>query len=83
MNDEPFDEALRNQIETSKKLREELSKKNEEVYKLRDNHALLKTELDNLKSESDIAKLKFISDKKNIQVSHDMEFQQMKNAMSL
>lgn len=44
---------------------------------------MLKTELDNLKSESDIAKLKFISDKKNIQVSHDMEFQQMKNAMSL
>ena len=27
--DDPFDEALRNQIEASKKLREELNKKNE------------------------------------------------------
>ena len=43
VNDEPFDEALRNQLETSKKLREELNTKNEEVYRLRDSNTLIKT----------------------------------------
>ena len=82
-SDEPFDEVLKNQIQTSKKLREELGKKNEEVYKLRDSSALMKAELDNLKSESEICKLKFISEKKNLQVNCDVEIQQLKNQLSL
>lgn len=40
------------------------------MYRLRDSHALLKAEFDNLKSESDINKLKAISEKKNIQVQY-------------
>lgn len=45
-----------------------MNKKNEEVYRIRDAFTLLKAQYDNLKSESDINKLKFISEKKNIQV---------------
>ena len=78
-----FDEALKNQIESNKKLREELGKKNEEVYRLRDSLSLLKAELDNLKSTWDIARLRFISDKKNLQVNYEVELQQMKNNMGV
>jgi hypothetical protein len=55
-------------MEGFKKLREEINQKNEEVYRMRDSSALLRAELDNLKSEHDISKLKSISDKKNMQV---------------
>lgn len=62
-------------------MREELNKKNEEVYRLRDSHAFLKAEYDNLKSESDINRLKFISEKKNLQVQYDVEIQQLKSQL--
>jgi len=42
MHRETFDEALRNQIDAAKRLREELNKKNDEVYRIRDYHSLLK-----------------------------------------
>lgn len=45
-----FDEALKNQIQISKKIKEELDKKNEEVYRLRDSLASLKAQYDNIKA---------------------------------
>lgn len=53
------------------------------MYRIRDSFAILKTELDNLKSESDIVKLKAISDKKNQQVQFDVETQSLKAVLSL
>ena len=53
-------------------MRDELNKKNEEVYRIRDSHAQLKADYDNLKSESDINKRKSISEKKNIQVQFEV-----------
>lgn len=50
MHRQTFDEALKNQIQAAKRLRDELNKKNEEVYRLRDSHANMKAEFDNLKS---------------------------------
>lgn len=38
-----------------------LDQKNEEVYRIRDSYAMLKSQLDNLKSEYDISKLKSLS----------------------
>ena len=49
-----FDEAIRNQIESNKILREQLGKKNEEVYKVRDNFTMLRSQYDNLRSQVDI-----------------------------
>jgi hypothetical protein len=82
-NEDTFDEALKNQMEALKKLREEMNQKNEEVYRVRDSYALLKADLDNLKSEYDISKLKFISDKKNLQVQSEVECQKLKSQLAV
>lgn len=74
-----FDEALRNQIEGNNRLREESLKKAEEIYKMRDNFTTLRSQYDNLKSEHDISKLKFLSEKKNLEVAFQAEAQNYKN----
>lgn len=53
-------------------MREEVNKKNEEIYRLRDTLSSLRSQYDNLKSEVEVNKLKFISEKKNIEVNYQV-----------
>ena len=46
-----FDNILKNQIEENKKLREEITKKTEEIFKLRDNYGALRSQFENIKAE--------------------------------
>lgn len=39
-----FDDILKSQIEENKKLREEITKKTEEIFKLRDNYGALRSQ---------------------------------------
>lgn len=76
-----FDNILKSQIEENKKLREEIGKKTEEIFKLRDNYSSSRSQFENLKSEIQINKLKNMSDLKNAEVTFQIESQNIKNQL--
>lgn len=45
-----FDDILKSHIEENKKLREDITKKTEEIFRLRDNHGALRSQYENLKA---------------------------------
>ena len=49
------------------------------MYKLRDNYTTLKSQYENLKSENQINKLRFYSEKKNLDISYQVEIQNYQN----
>ena len=78
-----FDGALKEQMETNEKLREEIKKKTQELFQVRDSYSSLRSQYDNIKSEVEIIKLKAISEKKNLQVNYEVEQQNYKNKLIL
>lgn len=74
-----IDSALRGQVEEVNVVKKELEKKNEELYRLKDQISACRSDYDNLRSQFEIEKLKGISERKNLQVAFGIDMQNTKN----
>lgn len=67
-----FDEALRAHIDENNGLRMQLRDKEEEIYKLKDFIVTHRSQIESIRAQTDIEKLKAIAERKNMQVTFDI-----------
>lgn len=78
-----FDEALRAHIDENNGLRAQLRDKEEEIYRLKDSAVAHRSQLDSMRAQNDIEKLKAIADRKNLQVTLEIETQNLRNQLEV
>lgn len=74
-----FDEALRQQIAEINELKAMLNRKNDEIYQLKDTMSCNRSQVENIRADMEIEKLKAIAERKNMQVGFEVELQKLRN----
>lgn len=77
-----FNMAIRASLEEYQRLKERVSEKDQEIDHVRELNKQLRTQVDSLRNEGEITKLKYMAEIKNIETNFEIEKQALQNQVS-